>query len=67
MNGGEAKKALTVIPVVGMGGLGKTTLAKNVLDNHQVKGHFDCCAFVIVSQSYTVEALLRNMMKQFCE
>lgn len=57
----------SVISVVGMGGLGKTTLAKNVFDNPQVKGHFDCRAFLVVSQSYNVEALLRNMMMQFSE
>ncbi|KAK7322560.1 hypothetical protein VNO77_25946 [Canavalia gladiata] len=55
----------SVVSVVGMGGLGKTTLAKKVFDNQQVKVHFDCHAFVIVSQSYTLEALLIDMMKQF--
>ncbi|KAJ1441260.1 Virus X resistance protein-like, coiled-coil domain [Sesbania bispinosa] len=57
----------TVISVVGMGGQGKTTLVKKVFDNHKVIGHFHCHAWITVSQSYTVEALLRDMLKQFCK
>uniref|UniRef100_A0A2N9G3Y2 NB-ARC domain-containing protein n=1 Tax=Fagus sylvatica TaxID=28930 RepID=A0A2N9G3Y2_FAGSY len=37
-----------VISVVGIGGLGKTTLVKKVYDNEQVAPHFDCCAWITV-------------------
>ncbi|KAF3967636.1 hypothetical protein CMV_008373 [Castanea mollissima] len=56
-----------VLSVVGMGGLGKTTLAKKVYDHQTVRGHFDCHAWISVSQSYNIEDLLRSMIKQFCE
>ncbi|GMY30894.1 disease resistance protein RPM1-like [Fagus crenata] len=57
----------TVISVVGIGGLGKTTLVKKVYDNEQVAPHFDCCAWITVSQSYKMEEILKNMIKDFYE
>jgi len=56
-----------VISVVGIGGLGKTTLVKKVYDNEKVVAHFDCTAWITVSQSYKMEELLRKMIKQFYE
>jgi len=55
----------TVISVVGMGGQGKTTLTKKVFDNKNVIGHFDCRVWIIVSQSYNIEGLLRDMLLKF--
>ncbi|GMY30877.1 disease resistance protein RPM1-like [Fagus crenata] len=55
----------TVISVVGIGGLGKTTLVKKVYDNEQVALHFDCSAWITVSQSYKMEEILKNMIKDF--
>ncbi|PON37336.1 NB-ARC domain, LRR domain containing protein [Parasponia andersonii] len=53
----------TVISVVGMGGLGKTTLAHQIYDH--VKGDFDCHAWIEVSQSYDKVKLLVDLMKKF--
>jgi len=56
----------TVIAVVGMGGLGKTILAKLVFDSQKVTTKFDCRACIMVSQSYTVRGLMKSMMEEFC-
>ncbi|XP_015866135.3 disease resistance protein RPM1-like [Ziziphus jujuba] len=54
-----------VISVVGMGGVGKTTLARKVYD--RVKNDFDCYAWITVSHSYQEEELLKNVITQFCD
>ncbi|GAU29561.1 hypothetical protein TSUD_153110 [Trifolium subterraneum] len=59
----KEKEERTVICVVGMTGLGKTTLAKKVYDKKKVTRHFDdYCVWITVSQSYTVEELLRQLL-----
>ncbi|XXG55018.1 hypothetical protein AAC387_Pa03g2757 [Persea americana] len=45
-----------VISIVGMGGSGKTTLAKKVY--HDVKENFDCHAFICLSQQYGIRDVL---------
>ena len=57
-----------VISVVGMGGLGKTTLVGRVFNNQEVIAHFGGCrAWITVSQSYTVEGLLRDVLEKMCK
>ncbi|KAE8706063.1 hypothetical protein F3Y22_tig00110407pilonHSYRG00006 [Hibiscus syriacus] len=46
-----------------MGGLGKTTLVANTFNKQVVKQHFDCCAWVTVSQQYVVTDLLKSILK----
>ncbi|XP_017972645.1 PREDICTED: disease resistance protein RPM1 [Theobroma cacao] len=53
-----------VISLSGMGGLGKTTLAKQVYDDPEVKKHFKVHAWITVSQSFKLEGLLKDMVQQ---
>ncbi|KAK9922855.1 hypothetical protein M0R45_031295 [Rubus argutus] len=55
----------TVIPIVGMGGSGKTTLVASTFNNDTVKRHFNCYAWITVSQTYEIEDLYRNLINKF--
>ncbi|KAL0421808.1 UNVERIFIED_CONTAM: putative late blight resistance proteinR1A-4 [Sesamum latifolium] len=45
---------LEVVSIVGMGGIGKTTLARQVYDDRYIDSHFDIRAWVVVSQEYSL-------------
>ncbi|PHT73481.1 hypothetical protein T459_24266 [Capsicum annuum] len=47
-----------VIPIVEMGGIGKTTLAKEVYNHESVLCRFDICAWAIVSQQHNIKEIL---------
>ncbi|KAI5314664.1 PREDICTED: disease [Prunus dulcis] len=48
-----------VVSIVGMGCLSKTTLAKKLYNNSDIKYQFDCQAFVYMSKDYSRETLER--------
>ncbi|CAD6254202.1 unnamed protein product [Miscanthus lutarioriparius] len=50
----------TVITVSGMGGLGKSTLVTNIYEREKV--NFPVHAWIVVSQIYTVESMLRKLL-----
>nr|ALO70037.1 NBS-LRR-like resistance protein [Oryza sativa] len=53
-----------VIFVVGMGGLGRTSLVKKVYHSINIVNNFSCRAWVTVSQSFVRTELLRGLIKQ---
>ncbi|PON98632.1 NB-ARC domain containing protein [Trema orientale] len=61
---GEKDDRLRVVPIVGMGGLGKTALAKRVYNDNDVKHHFDRCAWVFISQKYVLREVLSEILIQ---
>ena len=58
----SSAKHRRVLSIVGFGGLGKTTLAKEVC--HKIQGHFDCHAFVSVSQQPSVKKIMKDVISQ---
>ncbi|KAM3750137.1 hypothetical protein ACB098_04G014600 [Castanea mollissima] len=54
---------LSVIPIVGMAGLGKTTLAKLVYNHELVKSHFNKKIWVCVSDDFDEKKILRGILE----
>nr|XP_027118789.1 putative disease resistance protein RGA3 [Coffea arabica] len=54
---------LSVIGIVGMAGLGKTTTAQLVYKNEKVLRHFDHKLWIHVSEDFNVERLLNKMVE----
>ncbi|KAM0049261.1 putative P-loop containing nucleoside triphosphate hydrolase [Helianthus debilis subsp. tardiflorus] len=58
----EDTSKLDIVSVVGMGGLGKTTLATKVFTDSFVRYHFKICGWVTVSQTYEKTDLLNRLL-----
>ncbi|KAF3673449.1 putative F-box protein-like [Capsicum annuum] len=55
---------LDVLPIVGMGGQGKTTIARKVFNSNVIINHFDARAWCIISQTYDRSYLLQEIFRQ---
>ena len=59
-DGSLSQHQVKVVAIVGLGGLGKTTLANQVYES--LKDKFDCKAFVIVSRTPHMLEVLRTIL-----
>ncbi|XP_068468890.1 putative disease resistance protein RGA4 [Phaseolus vulgaris] len=63
MEDASKSEDLSIYAIVGMGGLGKTTLAKQVFHDHMICKHFDLTIWVYVSVDFNVEAILQSILE----
>ncbi|XP_028073414.1 putative disease resistance protein RGA3 [Camellia sinensis] len=54
---------VSVYPIIGMGGLGKTTLAQMVFNDERVECHFELKIWVYVSQDFDVKRVIKAIIE----
>ncbi|KAL0007136.1 hypothetical protein SO802_008638 [Lithocarpus litseifolius] len=59
-----AVNGLCVVPIVGMGGIGKTTLARLIYNDKRVEEYFDLKAWVCVSENFDSFKIAKAIFEQ---
>ncbi|VAI22540.1 unnamed protein product [Triticum turgidum subsp. durum] len=54
-------KGLTVLPVIGPGGMGKTTMIQHIYNNQQVQNHFPVRIWICVSFNFNLGKVLEQI------
>ncbi|KAL0335795.1 UNVERIFIED_CONTAM: putative late blight resistance proteinR1A-10 [Sesamum radiatum] len=60
----KARDPLHVTTIVGMAGIGKTTLAKEIYEDPDIVSHFECRAFVSIGPKYVLREVKQSILAQ---
>ncbi|PKU61612.1 putative disease resistance protein RGA3 [Dendrobium catenatum] len=67
----QVSNKIVVIPVVGMGGVGKTTLAQLIYNDPRIRQYFDLHIWIYVSEDFDLvkltKEIYRSITKKLCE
>ncbi|GAB2279570.1 hypothetical protein Dimus_014213 [Dionaea muscipula] len=58
----DVEEKMSVLSIVGMGGLGKTTLAQLVFNDDKIKEHFESRFWVCVGEVYDTKEVIANIL-----
>ncbi|KAJ1685065.1 hypothetical protein LUZ63_016455 [Rhynchospora breviuscula] len=59
----KKERSLAILPIVGLGGVGKTTLARMVYKDKHVQSYFDLRIWICVSDKFDLERLMKEMIE----
>ncbi|XP_065635041.1 disease resistance protein RGA2 [Quercus suber] len=59
----NAKENVSVLAIVGLGGLGKTTVAQLVFNDEKVKNHFELKLWVCVSENFDAKIIVKKILE----
>ncbi|KAK6796392.1 hypothetical protein RDI58_004093 [Solanum bulbocastanum] len=63
----QTNQVVAVFPIVGMGGLGKTTLARLIYNDEQIVRYFDERIWVCVSENFDVNKIIRLVLESLTQ
>nr|XP_023910004.1 disease resistance protein RGA2-like [Quercus suber] len=59
----NVEESVLILPIIGLGGLGKTTLAQLVFNDREIQNHFEQKLWVCVSDDFEVKVIVKKILE----